>query len=159
MTTITRQAPVAAYERRSLTIRIPGCPAPELSPNAKRTMGRRGPRTLHWGDKAEAIASARWEADECMKSALRTTDGDTWDAMMSGGPMMVDAVIAWGYGRKRMDPTNLPAVLKATCDGIADALGVDDKHFRWGAVVQVRAPKDDRAGYVEVVLTALGDEA
>lgn len=129
--------PPAAPGRANGALRavVPGCPDPALSQNAR----------VHWAARATATREARRAAYYATQAALagrRLPDRD----------YRVDAVIAWGHGRKRMDDTNLPTVLKPHLDGVADACELDDKRFAWGEVVQARAPKGDRAGWVELTL-------
>lgn len=116
-----------------LIVTIPGTPDRCLSPNAKP----------HWGTKARAIADARQTA--CL-AVCGEDDGDPWPP-----PFRLDFEIGWERGRKRMDDQNVKSLLKATCDGIADALEVNDRHFIIGEVVQMRDP--DGVGYVRVTIT------
>ena len=122
-----------------LTVTIPGCPDPALSPNAR----------VHWSRRMQATRDARIAACVVVRSTM-VDDWRPWPARS----YVVDAVIAWGAGRKRMDPTNLSATLKGTLDGVADGMGVNDKHFAWGTVTQQRAEKGDRAGWVKLTITA-----
>ena len=53
-----------------------------------------------------------------------------------------------------MDDINAIAGLKYIEDGIAAALGIDDKHFRFGTIDQVRDP--EQRGYVRVTICVEG---
>jgi hypothetical protein len=123
-----------------LVVNIPGCPDKALSPNAR----------VHWGAKQRATAAARQIAWLVAKSQLL----DGWDGWkrLPEQRYVVDAVIAWGLGRKSMDPTNLTHTLKAYLDGVAGAVELNDKWFVWGEVTQQRAEKGDRAGWVRITV-------
>jgi crossover junction endodeoxyribonuclease RusA len=95
-------------------------PIPEkcLSPNAR----------VHWAVRARATRDARFEAAEATYKALRSHKGaPPWTA--SG--FVVNCLWTYGKGQRVMDETNLRGMLKATEDGIADTLLVNDKLFRW----------------------------
>jgi hypothetical protein len=53
-------------------------------------------------------------------------------------------------GRKRMDQQNAVGILKAHVDGIADAIGVDDRHITLATVHQDHDPAG--AGFVRIVI-------
>lgn len=136
--------PVVAQDASEAVLRVvvPLCPDPDLSPNAR----------VHWRAKAAAVKNTRLCAKACTMNALGATI-DEWADWLIRPPnqrFVVDAVIAWGAGRKRMDQTNLNHCLKPYLDGVADALGVNDKLFAWGEVRQERAPKGDGAGSVVI---------
>jgi hypothetical protein len=115
-----------------LVFTIPGTPDRCLSPNAQP----------HWGTKARATADAR---ETAYYAVCGEEDGDPWPP-----PFRLDFEIGWEKGRKRMDDQNAKSILKATCDGIADALHVNDRHFVIGDVRQVRDPEG--RGYVRVTI-------
>ena len=73
---------------------------------------------VHWALKARAVKSARHAA--------------FWAAREAKVPCIPDATIFIEYYPKayREDRQNVPASLKAAIDGIADAMGCDDKGFR-----------------------------
>mgnify|MGYP003559736156 CR=1 FL=1 len=69
-------------------------------------------------------------------------------------PLTLHYVIGLAKGRRRMDDINAIAGLKYIEDGIAAALGIDDKHFRFGTIDQVRDP--EQRGYVRVTICEEG---
>ena len=115
---------------RTATILIRMMPPPECSPNWRGHTRSKG--------KRRAVAELRAEAG---KAALVACSLDPFLVADWGGgtPVVLDAEIAWCCGRKSVDPTNAPALLKAAIDGIADVLwdGQDD-HVLMGMVTQVR---------------------
>jgi crossover junction endodeoxyribonuclease RusA len=66
-------------------------------------------RPAHWAEKARAVKSARKAA---------------WAAALAAGVKSLPA-----SGRYAIDADNAVSSLKASLDGIADALGVDDRTF------------------------------
>lgn len=121
-----------------LCLRIPATPSFFLSPNSR----------VHWAVKARAATQYRALAYLAAKDALATGPG--WTA--HDGPVQVFVSVGWEPGRKRQDADNLIASLKAAMDGVADAIGVNDKHFRYGEVFQER--DGARCGYVLIRLLA-----
>ena len=95
-------------------IRIPWPPA-TLSPNNR----------AHWATKARAKASARKAAFFATKEAKATAPAD--------GPIAL-SITAYPPVTRAHDRDNLMARLKASLDGVAQALGVDDVRFRPGEV-------------------------
>jgi crossover junction endodeoxyribonuclease RusA len=72
----------------------------------------------HWAEKAKATKAARHEA---------------WAmALAHKLPCWLEATIFIEYWprTRRGDPQNVPASLKAYIDGIADAMGCDDRGFK-----------------------------
>lgn len=121
-----------------LVVSIPGCPDAALSPN-----GRRNPFA-----KARAVKAARTMAMISTHQALMAHRWN-WDGPDERSPLGVDVVIRWAKGRKTMDHDNAIAACKATLDGVADGLGVNDKRFRIGTLVQDRDP----SGRGEIIVT------
>lgn len=84
-------------------------PAPELWAN-------RGP---HWAAKSKAVAKHRqWAKFEAMRAGINRP--------------MPRARLSFTFHappRSRPDLQNMPATMKAYIDGIADAMGCDDRHF------------------------------
>ncbi len=121
---------------QALVVTIPATPAPALSPNAR----------AHWRTKhreaTELNSVARWSTVNTL--AQRGMRG-TWT-----GPITLHWIVAWGKGRKIMDQDNLIASLKHAQDGIAGAIGIDDKAFIVGSVSQDRDP--DGIGFIRVAL-------
>jgi crossover junction endodeoxyribonuclease RusA len=112
-------------------------PAKELSPNAR----------LHW----KALARKK-------KSARRTAWGAALSAHLpkieDGTPIRVTTTF-FPPDRRSYDEDNLKARMKAAYDGIADALGVDDRYFRH-APITIAAPAV--GGKVEVEIGPLMEE-
>lgn len=54
------------------------------------------------------------------------------------------------FGEQQKDADNLVAAMKGPLDGIAKALGVDDRGWTLGTVTQVRDP--EKTGYVRITL-------
>lgn len=90
-----------------ITITLPW-PARELHSNSRS----------HWAQKARATKSAKYEAKIMSQSA--------------GVECWPDATILIDYypPTRRGDPQNVPTSLKAYIDGIADAMGCDDRGFK-----------------------------
>ena len=90
--------------------------------------------TLPWPDRAlSSNARVHWGARNRATNAARATAG--WVATEAGlhklGPWP-NAVLHFTYHppSRRGDPQNVPHMLKAYIDGIADAMGCDDNGFR-----------------------------
>lgn len=85
-------------------------------------------RQSHWSRKANAVRAAKSEAWALAKGAKVKPDPRARLEFYFHPP----------DGRRR-DLHNMPATQKAAIDGIAEAMGVDDQHFRvswpeeWGA--------------------------
>lgn len=110
MTSLTRQ------EARA-TVRIElGWPHKHLSPNSR----------VHWAEKAKATRTARREAYYAAKAA--------GIGEMAAKEFLVTTSFS-PPGRHGYDEDNLKARCKALYDGLADALGMDDKFFRHEPVV------------------------
>ena len=92
---------------KPVEIKLPW-PAKALSSNAR----------VHWSEKARATAKARHEAAMVAKSA----GVGCWpDA---------DILIEYWPPSRRGDVSNVASSLKSLIDGIADAMGCDDRKFR-----------------------------
>ena len=92
---------------KALTITLPW-PAKDLHSNAR----------VHWAVKARATAKARGEARIIAKGA----GVGTWPN--------ATILIEYYPPSRRGDPQNVPASLKPIIDGIADAMGCDDRGFK-----------------------------
>lgn len=118
-----------------LTITIPGKLNRLLSPNH----GQRNPR---------AKAAVRREAKDMAylygKQAAYTCD------LTGIEHATYSIVLGKAKGEKSKDIDNLIASCKATLDGIALALGVDDRYWQVHTVAQVRDPEG--IGYVAITL-------
>ena len=99
--------------QRSLTIELPW-PSPKLSPNGRN----------HWAVLAKAKKLARGDALLLTQSAICS----------QGKPDLGDKIPVritfYPPDNRRRDDDNMVASFKAYRDGIADALGVDDRCFR-----------------------------
>lgn len=119
---------------RSLTITILGKLDPNLSPNAR----------VHWRTLADAKADAK-----AIASLVTRQELGYWSKDLNGVERAVyDIERGIPKGGKQMDADNLTASCKATLDGIAATLGVDDRGWSLGTVTQVRDP--DEIGYVRI---------
>lgn len=119
----------------SLTITIPMSPPRALSPNSRVT----------WRRVRSAVANAR-------DVAYYATLPQKSHHFPPDRRVRLDWTVAWEKGHRIMDDTNIKASLKAFEDGVAAALGLDDKHFTVGTVEQCR---DSRGyGFTTVTLTA-----
>lgn len=87
-------------------------PSRDLHPNAR----------VHWSKRAKAAKAARADAH------LLTLEArwKEWD--LGDGPIHV-WIDGYGTDRRRRDADGLLSSLKPTLDGIADALGIDDRRF------------------------------
>lgn len=107
----------------SVTIKL-GWPPRQLSPNGR----------VHHFDRARFKKAAKATAYWLTKEQLGATAFEH-----DGGDIAV-RILAHPKTKTRPDDDNLIASLKAPLDGIAFALGVDDKHFRpsleWGDPVK-----------------------
>lgn len=83
-------------------------PSKDLSPNAR----------LHWAQKAKAVRQARSDAYLVSKGHCRPLAGRILFVLEFFPP-----------DRRRYDDDGLLARMKSARDGIADALGVDDRRF------------------------------
>lgn len=103
-----------------MTIDLPW-PSPKLSPNARG----------HWAIVHRAKATARMQAKVITMAAMMAAQ---WQPPSDG---TIPLTITFCPPNKRdRDMDNALASLKAALDGVADALGVDDKRFvltlQWG---------------------------
>jgi len=110
-------------------------PSRDLQPNAR----------VHWARKARAVKKARSDAAWCAKAAgIWPRDPDIPTSIK------VTAVFSPPSNR-RADLDNMFAAIKAYCDGIADAIGVDDSKWQWNAPRREPAVK---GGAVRIELEA-----
>src|SRR5699024_7489005 len=79
--------------------------------------------------------------------ATRNANAEMWEPT---GPLVMHLTVYHGKGRKRMDDDNIIAWSKPLRDGIAQAIGIDDKHITTGTIDQLRDP--DGLGFVEVTV-------
>jgi len=123
---------------KPLVVTIPATPTRTLSPN-----GRAHWRRKH-ADAKDLKSAARWAT----VNALFANQGGRGN--WTGTSITLNWLVAWEKGRRRMDSDNLIAALKAAQDGIADALGIDDKAFTVGTVTQER--DIDGMGYIKCAI-------
>jgi crossover junction endodeoxyribonuclease RusA len=94
----------------SITLTLPW-PPKALSPNAR----------VHWGMKSKAAKIYR---NLGAGSVYVTKAKITWDGVIHA------FITFYPPDKRHRDDDNLIAAFKSARDGIADALGVDDKRFR-----------------------------
>lgn len=108
---------------------------PELSPNHRSRS--------HW-PRTRALAAAR---EEARLETLQARDPDTtYDALT------LHVVIARTGRAQELDDDNAWASLKGHRDGIADALGIDDRNIRQGTLQQVKS--DTGSAYLRIAMEA-----
>lgn len=121
-----------------ITIPLEGGNLPKaLSPNHRS-------RT-HW-PKTRAIADARQEAYLETRAAEPTITSDR---------LTLHVVIARTGRAQALDDDNAWASLKAYRDGIADALGMDDRDIRQGTLQQVKS--ETGKAYLRIAIEAASD--
>lgn len=101
--------PHSTEARGAVRINLPW-PAKALSPNAR----------VHWAVKAASVKKARSDAYVLTRSSM--VEIPRW----LGVHVTLDFCPP---SRRRYDADNIIASLKASMDGIADALGIDDSKF------------------------------
>lgn len=117
-------------------VTIPMVPPRELSPNARS----------HWRVRNDAAQAMRMAAKVATVVAL---DGAPAEAY--GDAFDLDMQVFWPKRRRRMDVDNAVASCKSCIDGIADALGIDDRHLGELRIRQGRDPDGD--GWIAVTVT------
>jgi crossover junction endodeoxyribonuclease RusA len=93
----------------------------------------------HWSVRQRHVRNAR-RAAWALTVEARATAGETPELRFTFHPP----------NRVRRDVSNVIGALKASVDGIADALGVDDSRFRISWPVEFAAPVKGGAVVVEV---------
>jgi crossover junction endodeoxyribonuclease RusA len=88
--------------------------------------------TLPWpSTKLNANARNHWRVHADAKRAYRKA---AWELGLEAKlPKMPEARLVFTYhppDHRHRDAQNLPGMLKSAIDGLADAMGVDDRHFR-----------------------------
>ena len=117
---------------------IPMTPARVLSPNAR----------THWATKARAVSRYR---EAARLSTAATIDVDERNALHGSTSIGYTVRVAWERGRRgSLDEDNVLASCKAALDGVADALGIDDRRFH---VRGVEIDRQSRAGVTVITLT------
>lgn len=94
-------------------------PDARLNPNAR----------IHWRPKSQAVKQARWDASYSVLqaaggslAAIRSELADRKDIPLR--------VVFYPPDRHHRDDDNMVGAFKSYRDGIADALGVNDRRFR-----------------------------
>ncbi len=124
-------------------------PPGQLNPNSR----------VHWSKKARAAEMYRYT---CKLRTKNVINGERWDVqalrdlVAAGGDMHV-FLDFYPPNRRARDDDNLIAAFKSGRDGLADALQIDDRHFRTHPFLH----RDDvrPGGEVRVVITGKGPEA
>ena len=119
-----------------LIVTIPGKIERRLSPNASRHM--------HWATKKKA----RDDAQEAAALYARQSAYEHDVTGISAATYHIE--LGKAKGEKQKDADNLVASCKAYLDGIAAALGVDDRGWTLGTVTQVR--DSEGTGYLSIRL-------
>lgn len=124
-------------------------PPRALSPNSRS----------HWSERSREAKRYRWA---CMVQAKKVINQEGWplaamrDHIAAGGHLHLFLDFHPPNGRRR-DDDNVIAAFKSGRDGLADALGIDDEHFRIHPVLRREHPV--KRGGVNVVITTSGPEA
>lgn len=119
-----------------MIVRLPW-PDPRLNPNAR----------LHWRVKKGVVKKARNDAAYLTYDAMPIGARECRQAFAGEGAIPV-AIRFYPPDNRHRDADNMVAMLKSALDGIADALGVNDRRFK-----PVFYFEDaDKPGRVEVTL-------
>jgi crossover junction endodeoxyribonuclease RusA len=114
-------------------------PDKKLSPNAR----------LHWRAKSDAVRRARWDASYAVLEAAGGSLSAIRASLGAEGRIPLQFRF-YPPDRRARDDDNLMASMKAARDGIADALGVNDRRFK--SSYEFEEP--DGEGRVEVEILA-----
>lgn len=104
-----------------LEIRLPW-PLPALKPNSR----------VHWAKKSKAAQMYRYTCKLASLEVIRNGKRDLQplrDLVAAGGQIHV-SIDFYPPNRRGWDDDNVVSAFKSGRDGLADALGIDDKHFR-----------------------------
>lgn len=125
-----------------LIIDIPNSVPRILSPNSRS----------HWGTKAQVQARVKADAMwATIDAAGNTPEGALMCLKDAPLPLTLHFAVGWeSRRRKRMDDDNIKASLKWHIDGIASALGIDDRHMIVGTVTQTY--DEAKRGFVRVAV-------
>ena len=125
-----------------IEVEIPMTPPRECSPNAR----------VHFRKRAAAVKTYRDAARLATKSTLNG-DSRLRAALTTAPRICYRLTVSWELGRRgTIDEDNTLASAKAALDGIAAALGVDDRRFT------VRGVEIDRATRRGVTVVTLWPE-
>ena len=95
-------------------------PPKALSPNAR----------AHWAKKSRAAKQYRKTCYLLAKQAMTPETAELVQKAVAGEIKLALWLTFYPPDRRHRDDDNLVAAMKAGRDGLADALGIDDKHFR-----------------------------
>lgn len=126
---------------QSLTITIPGKLERGLSPNGR----------LHWAKKRKLREQAQHDTYYTLQAAIDLNDPVAC-FQTAPWPLTLHYTIGLTPRQSPFDDDNAIAALKAHRDAIAQALGIDDRHFRTGMVLQVHDL--EKRGFIRVVIVA-----
>lgn len=134
-----------------LVVDIPGTPHRYLSPNRKNGTTPAARKKLIMAH-ASQVKKARG------KAAKHTEEHEGLGlfrgiikAYFPNTDIHLEWMVAWEKGHRIMDKDNLINMLKPYQDGVADALGINDKHFTSEIHSQYRDP--DGTGYLRLIIT------
>ena len=113
-------------------------PDKRLSPNAR----------THWGTRSTVAKKARQWANDAAMAACKAGLRDVRIAYHDKTGIRL-SVVAYPPDNRRRDWDNIIASLKASFDGIADALAVDDSKFELTFRME---PSEGKPGRIEVEL-------
>lgn len=96
-------------------------PPKDLSPNARN----------HWSVRSKLCKSYRWACFIQAKKAIDQgwADVHEYKRLVAAGHKLALTIDFYPPDRRHRDDDNVIASFKAGRDGIADALGIDDRHF------------------------------
>lgn len=121
-----------------MIIKLP-FPDSRLSPNAR----------IHWAPKSQAIKQARWDASYAVLEAANGSLSETRRALVDMTAIPLKITFYPPDNRQR-DDDNMVGAFKTYRDGIADALGVNDRRFR----PEYHFASPEKPGRVEVEIGA-----
>ncbi len=131
-----------------LIVDIPRTPHRYLSPNRSSRL----PKMAHAREVEKARKLARERAETLplteWRAALQCTIGSPRSMSYE-----LEWMVGWEKGHKFVDQDNLIAMLKSYQDGVADALGINDKHFTTRIHSQYRDPEGE--GLMRLVITPI----
>lgn len=123
-------------------------PPKDLNPNARN----------HWSVRSKLAKSYRWACFIQAKKAIDQgwADVHEYKRRVKAGQRLALTIDFYPPDRRHRDDDNVIASFKAGRDGIADALGIDDRHF----VSQVTFRRDEPIpnGLVMVSLAPVNGE-
>jgi len=129
-----------------LVIDIAATPHPYLSPNRSSRL----PKMAHAREAQKARTRARIETEKLQSHEW----WPTWSRWVHlNQEFRLEWMVAWEKGHKRVDEDNLIAMLKPYQDGVADALGINDRAFIPTIHSQLRDPAG--TGWMRLVITPL----